>query len=196
MVRKWTRFRWQNDMMAPSIEGFVSQLPFKVLFVCTGNICRSPTAHAVFREMVRRGGLSHMVISDSCGVASEDIDEPPDERAQYRARLRGYDLSDLRARAFRYEDGTNFDLILAMDRGHLKTLREQCDLERIQRTRLFLEFALGVEALEVPDPYYGSDADFDMALDLIEAGVTGLLDEIRRVLVLSGAVHRMSIGQD
>ena len=143
----------------------------KVLFVCTGNICRSPTAEGVLKEMARKENLQLHV--ESRGTHDYHVGEPPDERAQHHARSRGYDLSALRARRVSSQDFADFDLILAMDRGHLKILERICPPEHRAKVRLF------VPGRDVPDPYSGGAQDFERVLDLVEAACRGLLTEIK-----------------
>ena len=154
--------------------------PCSVLFVCLGNICRSPTAQGVFEHKLRQCGLESHVTVDSAGTSDFHIGGPPDERSSLAARGRGYDLSMLRARQACSDDFIQFDYILAMDESNLH------DLERIAPDnprailRLFLDFAEGEALREVPDPYYGGAGGFDRVLDLIEHASDGLLDEIRQ----------------
>lgn len=155
----------------------------RVLFVCTGNICRSPTAEGVFRQRAEAAGLADIAAAaDSAGTHGYHIGEAPDPRAQDHARRRGYDLSGQTARQVDAADFTDFDLIVALDRGHERLLRR---LARdgdgaADRIRLLMDFAPGAGGNDVPDPYYGGGPAFDSALDLIEAGVDGLIDHIRR----------------
>lgn len=150
-----------------------------VLFVCTGNICRSPTAAGVLRRLVREAGLEAQVRIDSAGTHDYHAGQPPDPRAQHHAARRGYDLRELRARHLRDEDFADFDLIIAMDRGHLKLLRAQCPAAQLGKLRLFMDFAEGTRVKDVPDPYYGGSEAFEQALDLVEAGARGLLRELQ-----------------
>jgi protein-tyrosine phosphatase len=143
----------------------------KVLFVCTGNICRSPTAEGVLKELARKENLQLHV--ESRGTHDYHVGEAPDERAQHHARSRGYDLSALRARCVSSQDFADFDLILAMDRGHLKILERIGPPEHRAKVRLF------VPGRDVPDPYYGGAQDFERVLDLVEAACRGLLTEIK-----------------
>jgi len=150
----------------------------RVLFVCLGNICRSPTAHGVFEGRVRERGLSGRIEVDSCGTSRWHIGEPPDPRAVNEAAVRGYDLSGLRARQVSAEDFVTFDYILAMDRANLSDLEASCPPQFEGHLGLFLEFAPGVDVDEVPDPYHGGDEGFTRAIDLIEAASDGLLDHL------------------
>ncbi len=153
----------------------------KVLFVCTGNICRSPTAEGVLRQKLIEAGLDRRVSVDSAGMIDYHAGNPPDRRAMQHAARRGYDLEDLRARQLRREDFERFDLLLGMDRGHFQQLARLCPPPLADRVKLFLEYA-AVAGLptEVPDPYYGGAADYDYALDLIEPGVEELIAALER----------------
>jgi protein-tyrosine phosphatase len=153
----------------------------KVLFVCTGNICRSPTAAGVLADLVRRAGLEEAVHVESAGTHDYHVGQPPDARAQSHARRRGYDLSALRARQVRRRDFAEFDLIVAMDRGHLEILAANCPGEHRGKLRLL------VPGRDVPDPYYGGPDGFDRVLDLVEAGCLALLEELRAGLASRGA---------
>jgi protein-tyrosine phosphatase len=151
----------------------------KVLFVCLGNICRSPSAEGVARAIAAREFPGIAVEFDSAGTADYHVGEPPDRRSIAAARRRGYDISGLRARQVTSADFSGFDYVLAMDRANL------ADLERLgargrAHVGLFMTFAPGAEP-EVPDPYYGGAGDFERVLDLCEAGARGLLaDMVRR----------------
>ncbi len=151
----------------------------KVLFVCTGNICRSPTAEGVFLHMVYRAGLENLVVVDSAGTHGYHVGDRPDPRAQAAAKRRSYDLSKLRARKLLADDYARFDHLLAMDRGHQSIMLRNSPPEHRSKIRLFMDYAPEVEHREVPDPYYGDDAGFDLVLDLVEAASYGLLQAVR-----------------
>jgi protein-tyrosine phosphatase len=148
-----------------------------VLFVCTGNICRSPTADGVFRHRVRTAGLAATIRVDSAGTHDYHVGAAPDARAQAHAIRRGYDLSTLRARQVTRGDFDAFDLILAMDRDHLRFLRRIAP-DGYAGLRLFMTYASDAEpssAPDVPDPYYGGADGFERVLDMIERAADGLL---------------------
>ena len=151
----------------------------KILFVCLGNICRSPTAEAVLRGVARRDAPELAMTVDSAGTANYHPGAPPDRRSQVAARSRGYDLSGLRARQVREEDFAMFDLILAMDRSNLQELMEAAPGAARGKIRLFLDYAPEQPLRDVPDPYYGGPRGFEEVLDLIEAAATGLLRRLR-----------------
>lgn len=151
-----------------------------ILFVCMGNICRSPMAQGVFRARLTAAGLADRVTIDSAGTLDYHAGRPPDRRAIDAARRRGVAIEDLRARGLRADDCRHFDLILAMDRGNLNRIRRSCDPDA--DVRLFLDFASARPEQEVPDPYSGGPEAFEVVLDLIEAGADGLLAEVRRRL--------------
>lgn len=151
-----------------------------VLFVCLGNICRSPTAHGVFQRLVHEEGLAEHILVDSAGTHAYHINEPPDRRASAAARKRGVDLSALRARRAVEADFERFDYVLAMDRSNLEHLSTLCPPGAEHKLRLFLSYAPTLGYDEVPDPYYGGNAGFERVLDMIEEAARGLLAEIRR----------------
>ncbi|MGH8632304.1 MAG: low molecular weight protein-tyrosine-phosphatase [Burkholderiales bacterium] len=153
--------------------------PCTVLFVCTGNICRSPTAEGVFQAMVEMQRLSDAVIADSAGTHDYHVGQPPDRRAIAAAARRGYDISKLRARLFSRRDFESFDYVLAMDREHLIQLRHWAPGGQAAKPRLFLDFGRLDPGGEVPDPYYGGPQGFERVLDLVEDAAQGLLDDIR-----------------
>lgn len=152
----------------------------KVLVVCTGNICRSPTGEGVLRFLLEKNFLQEKIEVDSAGTHDYHVGEPPDRRAIAHAKKRGYDISGLRARQVVPEDFEKFDLVLAMDRGHLRFLERLCPAASRHKLRLF---AAGED---VPDPYYGGAEHFEEALDLIEKAAKRLLDELRAPAVPRG----------
>ena len=149
-----------------------------VLFVCMGNICRSPTAEGVFRHIVRQSGVAGQLEIDSAGTHAYHVGEQPDRRSQAAASRRGYKLGDIRARRVSTADFERFDLILAMDKLNLVTLRDMADESDHDKIRLFLEYASGPEN-EVPDPYYGGATGFEHVLDLVEEASKELLASLR-----------------
>lgn len=152
--------------------------PPRVLFVCLGNICRSPTAEGVFRAVAAREGVA--AEADSAGTGAWHVGEPPDRRATAAAARRGIDLSTQRARQARAEDFNEFDHILAMDRSNLADLQAIAPPGARADLRLFLDYAPDQPVREVPDPYYGGARGFETVLDLIEEASAGLLAELRK----------------
>ncbi|MBV8144883.1 MAG: low molecular weight phosphotyrosine protein phosphatase [Gammaproteobacteria bacterium] len=152
----------------------------RILFVCLGNICRSPTAEAVVRTMAAHEAPELTLEVDSAGTAGYHVGEPPDPRMQAAAARRGYELGALRARMIESGDFERFDLILAMDRQNLTVLQRRASETSRERVRLFLEFAGLGEPHEVPDPYYGGPNGFEEVLDLIERAARGLLRDLRQ----------------
>lgn len=150
-----------------------------VLFVCMGNICRSPTAEGVFRHVAEEAGHAEWIVVDSAGTHAYHVDHPPDRRARAAAERRGISLDDIRARRVRAEDFERFDYVLAMDSDNLALLVEQADPEHHHKIRLFLEFSTAREK-EVPDPYYGGAAGFERVLDLVEEGSRALLETLQK----------------
>ncbi|MFN3397783.1 MAG: low molecular weight protein-tyrosine-phosphatase [Sulfurimicrobium sp.] len=152
----------------------------KVLFVCMGNICRSPTAEGVFRRLVRDAGLEREVFIDSAGTHAYHLGSAPDKRASAAAEKRGYDLSALRGRQVNSQDFHAFDYILAMDRDNLANLQRICPPERVCKLSLFMEFSASFSEREVPDPYYGGAQGFERVLDMVEDAARGLLQTLER----------------
>jgi len=150
-----------------------------VLFVCMGNICRSPTAHGVFQTMVDEQGLSDRILVDSAGTHSYHIGSPPDIRSQDTAQARGVDLTGLRARQFKSDDFLDFDFLLAMDQSNLLNMSSIRTPKARARLDLMLEYSQKYKQKEVPDPYFGNDG-FELVFDLINDASAGLLRHIRR----------------
>ncbi|AQU82081.1 MAG: low molecular weight phosphotyrosine protein phosphatase [Halomonas sp.] len=150
----------------------------RVLFVCLGNICRSPTAEGVFQHALDEAGLHGLVGVDSCGVSDWHVGKAPDERAQQAAKRRGVDISHLRARQLTASDFLDFDYVLAMDHANLQAMRALQPEESRAHVGLFLAFAGSPDA-EVPDPYYGGDEGFEGVLDMVEAASAGLIAELK-----------------
>jgi len=151
------------------------------LFVCLGNICRSPTAEIVFREIAAREAPALTIEVASAGTAGYHVGQPPDRRTCEAALRRGYDMSELRARVVEPQDFGRFDLILAMDRSNLEALRRSAPQSARERIRLFLEFVPEAEATEIPDPYYGGPNGFEHVLDLVELASRALLQHVRQL---------------
>ena len=150
----------------------------KVLFVCTGNICRSPVAEGLLRALAAEAGLAKAIEVDSAGTHDYEVGDPPDPRSIASAKRRGIDIADQRARQIDPSDFEEFDLIIALDRGHRTILRKLAPLAARDRIRLLMEFSPG-ESPDVPDPYYGGLDGFDPVHDQIERGVRGLLAHLR-----------------
>ena len=156
-----------------------NRAPIKVLFVCMGNICRSPTAHGVFQSLVAEQGLEESIQVDSAGTHSYHIGSPPDLRSQATAQSRGIDLAGLRARRFITTDFAEFDYLLAMDHANLADmLAIKPEDETRARVKLMLEYSDRFERPEVPDPYVGDDG-FDLVFEMIDDAARGLLKDIR-----------------
>ena len=155
----------------------------KILFVCMGNICRSPTAQGVFQRLIEQTGLINEIKIDSAGTHAYHVGNPPDPRAQAVALRRGIDLSSLRARRVARGDFEKYDYILAMDQDNLSALRMVCPPEHSYKLRLFLEYAPDLTVRDVPDPYYGGATGFEQVLDLVEIASEGLLRHLRQQAV-------------
>lgn len=173
--------QWLQGDAAPQAAGEGAEL--RVLMVCMGNICRSPTAEGVLRDRLQRAGLQHRVAVDSAGTLDHHSGEPPDPRALRHAALRGYDLSVQRARAVRTEDYTRFHWLLAMDEDNLSWLQRKAPPGNTARIELLMPYARrfpGVQA--VPDPYYGAPAGFERVLDLVEDACDGFVARLQTEL--------------
>ena len=153
--------------------------PVQVLFVCMGNICRSPTAHGVFQTLVDEQGLTQRIRVDSAGTHSYHIGSPPDPRSQATAFRRGIDLSGLRARRFESGDFIEFDYLLAMDNNNLADMLAIKPDDAGARAELMLVYSQHFKQREIPDPYFGDDG-FDLVFDMIDDAARGLLQQIRR----------------
>ena len=151
----------------------------KVLFVCLGNICRSPSAEGVFRKLVIDENLSENILTDSAGTGAWHIGHAPDSRAIYTALQRGIDLSDLRARQVSAVDFSTFDYIIAMDEQNYADLERLSGESSQDKISLFMDYAENFTDTEVPDPYYGGDNGFEVVLDMIEDAAQGLLKTIQ-----------------
>ncbi len=150
-----------------------------ILFVCMGNICRSPTAEGVFRHRVIEAGLGDRIVIDSAGTHAYHVGNPPDRRASAAAERRGIFLGDIRARRVSDEDFERFDYIIAMDLDNVEDLKDRAAPEHHAKVRLFMEFSSGRER-EVPDPYYGGASGFERVLDLVEEASRGLLETLSK----------------
>jgi protein-tyrosine phosphatase len=154
-----------------------------VLFVCMGNICRSPTAEGVFRKRVEEQGWSNLVHIDSAGTHGYHVGAPPDARSQEYAAKRGYDLSTQRSRKVNAQDFERFDYVLAMDHDNLAMLQAVCPPQHGAKLGLFMQYAENSDSDVVPDPYYGGGRGFDLVLDYIEDAAQGLIQVLKRDLV-------------
>ncbi len=152
----------------------------RVLFVCMGNICRSPMAEGVFRHLVRQAGLDEVVRVASAGTHAFHLGEAPDRRAQAAASRRGYEIADLRATRVREKDFDEFDLVLAMDWDNLSALQQMAPKTSHHKLQLLMRFATEHETATIPDPYYGNAQGFEQTLDYIEDACNGLLELAKR----------------
>ncbi len=157
----------------------------RILFVCMGNICRSPTAEAVFRHQVKAAGFAEAIYIDSAGTHDYHIGEPPDQRAQNAAVQRGYEMKELRARQVQMKDFEVFDRILAMDKDNLAILKRQCPPQYSHKLGLLMQNDKSSEQEEVPDPYFGGPQGFEKVLDMIEKAGCELLGCVRSERLLS-----------
>ena len=156
--------------------------PARVLFVCTGNICRSPTAEGVFRHAVASAGLEQKILVDSAGTHGYHVGHPPDRRAQSAAAQRGYDIAGLRARQVTGQDFVEFDYILAMDLDNLSDLRRLALAQHHDKLNLFMDYSSARRGDEIPDPYYGEAQGFELVLDMAEDAAAGLLRHMKKKL--------------
>lgn len=152
----------------------------KVLFVCMGNICRSPTAHGVFRHLVEQAGLAHAIEIDSAGTHAYHVGNPPDKRSMQTARQRGIEMADLRARKIEFSDLIEYDYVLVMDEENYANVVDMANSELKPKVRYFLEFAPDLNIKFVPDPYYGGEQGFEDVFDMVEAASKGLLEAIKQ----------------
>ena len=158
----------------------MSNHQIKILFVCMGNICRSPTAHGVFANLVAQAHLQTLITVDSAGTHAYHIGEAPDPRTQQAAQLRGIDLSNLKARKVVNSDFVDFHYILAMDQANLQNLQAVAPKTSSARVQLFMDYAQRWQDREVPDPYYGGAQGFERVLDMVEDAAEGLLLHLRQ----------------
>ncbi len=168
-------FRFGKDMKKSTPE----TAQYSVLFICMGNICRSPTAEGVFRKHAADAGLLDIIHIESAGTHAYHVGEPADRRAAASAERRGYSLAGIKARRVVAEDFERFDLLLAMDNDNLSILLEQAGAQHRDKVRLFLDYG-ELDVREVPDPYYGGAAGFEHVLDLVEEAARGLVQDIRK----------------
>ncbi|SAK91753.1 protein tyrosine phosphatase [Caballeronia glebae] len=155
-----------------------------VCFVCLGNICRSPSAEAVMRDLVERAKLADRIVIDSAGTGDWHIGEPPDERAQKAAKKRGFDLANLRGRQVGAVDFARFDLFIVMDDANAAALTDVCPPEHRDKIRLLMEFATRDDSRVVVDPYFGGEEGFEKVLDQCEDACEGLLKALRAQLAI------------
>ena len=156
-----------------------TDLKHKILFVCMGNICRSPSAEGVFRNMVKEHNLSQFFSIDSCGTHSYHTGQSPDSRSQHAAMRRGIDISQQTARTIEQNDFNRFDYILAMDNHNRSFLQSMADEVYLNKIHLFLEYAENCKLIEVPDPYFGGEEGFEIVLDLLQQASIGLIKHLQ-----------------
>lgn len=173
-------FVFQADTNMAKREPVSLAMNTRVMFVCMGNICRSPMAEGVFRHLVRQAGLDEVVRVASAGTHAFHAGEAPDKRAQAVAVKRGYDISDLRASKIRDKDFDEFDMILAMDWDNLAALQQMVPKKYHHKLQLLMRFATEHETATIADPYYGNAQGFEQALDYIEDACNGLLEVAKR----------------
>jgi len=151
-----------------------------VLFVCMGNLCRSPTAQAVFTHWVAEAGLAQQIVIDSAGTRVSHVGDPPDERAKRAAAKRGYDMRRIRTRAVQKTDFERFHYLLAMDDKNMSVLAQDCPDDHLTKLALLMSYATAGSGISVPDPYYGGAHGFERVLDMVEDAAQGLLRHIRK----------------
>ncbi len=151
----------------------------KILFVCMGNICRSPTAHGVFEVLVEREGLTHRIEVDSAGTHAYHVGKSPDQRAQETALKRGLDISHQRARKVKSRDFVEYDYVLVMDQDNFHALCGICPEGMEDKLQLLMDYAPDLRLREVPDPYCGGSQGFEVVFDMVEAAAKGLLEDLR-----------------
>jgi protein-tyrosine phosphatase len=156
-----------------------TDLKHKILFVCMGNICRSPSAEGVFRNMVKEHNLSQFFSIDSCGTHGYHTGQSPDSRSQYAAMRRGIDISQQTARTIEQNDFNRFDYILVMDNHNRSFLQSMADEVYLNKIHLFLEYAENCKLIEVPDPYFGGEEGFEIVLDLLQQASIGLIKHLQ-----------------
>lgn len=180
MWSKLSRFSRELFGASPSAAEQQEQAAVRILFVCMGNVCRSPLAQGALRRMLESAGLTDQVYVESAGTHTFHIGAPPDNRCHIVAGRRGIDLQGIRARRLREEDFARFDYLLAMDQENYEFLRNLCpEPEHAEKVQLFLSYAPHLADREVPDPYYGSMVGFERVMDLVEAAAEGLLLHLR-----------------
>ena len=155
-----------------------NQKNISVVFVCMGNICRSPTAEGVFRHVVKKRNLQDQIKIDSAGTHAYHIGEPPDSRSQATAKSQGVDLSAQRARKVEADDFERFDYVIAMDRSNYENLKELASQNQQEKLHLFMDFTSEWDNTEVPDPYYGGSDGFKNVFDMVKSASEGLLGNI------------------
>ncbi len=161
-----------------------------VLFICTGNICRSPMAKAVFRHYVEGAGLAECVTVDSAGTSDYNIGQEPDERAQTAVASKGYRMDSMFARQVGHADFKYFDYLLAMDKGNLAILKKLSPPDCVHKLGLFTQYSANYPGHEILDPYHGGNRSFGLVLDMVENAATGLLRHVSRELIAQNAKAR------
>ena len=156
-----------------------TDLKHKILFVCMGNICRSPSAEGVFRDMVKEHNLSQFFYIDSCGTHGYHTGQAPDSRSQHAAMRRGIDISQQTARTIEQNDFNRFDYILVMDNHNRSFLQSMADEVYLNKIHLFLEYAENCKLIEIPDPYFGGEEGFEIVLDLLQQASIGLIKHLQ-----------------